>query len=1368
MGRIKQVERRLAETCQLKGAQSESWEYFMNYALKRTLSRPLVIADKGITVDLSDFYIEDEGIPDSQLYAEAKTRKITLKSRAKITLPDSSGKISSGIAGSTIIKDIVLNEIPKYDGNLILSGNSHVFGVHLEKPMKIILTRDDGLDDILKAANVLNEESEEDEITGDSLEIKKQIKAKILPEILTLRVWRKNIKIYVDGTVKIYIPLGKTREMELGILLKNLGYQEEELREKLGGRYEMSLNYRGENTSVGPSELKLIELPEITRREINKRLSYKRVIGKVLARDIEIGGKTILAGTLVSEEIYNVIERAPIIHIASKVAEIPIITNGFCDTIKLFEEMNIPLDILPDEFFLYKHSEANPNIANINYPAFIELYSALSNQSNMMELKRYMELNKYDLIGHTLLPQDIIAMANCHSAFISGEEEEDDIDALDMITAATISDIFIEMIEEAIQGSNNLSGSLRKVISSKFSGFSSPEGVAKMLEQDTTINVNRSAFITERITTSELKDFDDLINPYSEITLRKKVSKQDVKGRGGIKSKGGANEARSLNPSYLGRIDCMETPEGKVLGLVNHLTAYSKINHYGEIQAPFLKVNDGSIDFDNIIWMTYDEEKKYVRAIPRIGEEDKATILILKKGITIHKEKIDLSMNEVKSVDRRLYEMMAEDLRKEHGGDSYKLDIERKDWFCDDIVDAVVGHGDFIKASWNEIDFILATPDIYSPVIGSIPFVKNNDNIREQMAASMKSQAVALNNSDKPYVFTSYGKAIAREAGITAIDNGKVLYADAFTVRVLYDSEGEQIYELERGKKTPQHGTLYKQSPNVRKGDYFSKGDVLINTNATKGDSIALGKNILVAYMPFEGLNYEDAIGMSVSCAYKHNSFSSTHVSVEEIEYKNDVTDMKSMEELMSLVEAVGKVIPPKGRIAQRVRLIKDRVSMEDINNDKFIPVTITDVNYIKEPSRTVIRINLKYIYRVTEGDKFAGNHGNKGVISKIINDCDMPRLEDGTVIDAVLNPLGVPSRMNVSQLIEASLGRFCKDKGLIAEITKDVEIETLKSILQTSEGTDKVRLIDGRTGQYFEEDVFVGVVEFYKLVHIAQKKLHARKNDPNPHNYNMLGQPRQGSKDNGGKRIGEMEQHSFIAMGAPNVIAELRHCLSDDVSNRTYYQNALKERNVLDMEINQNMPYVQKESRAYLRGMFRDIVEYDSEGNVIDYRVPRASIKGKSLIKRENMSIAEANEFFKSKIDDNTMESSKASLFDAKRIASVDKFEPTSVEYDPFEDEDLNLSDLNIDFVQDEVTIDISEDFSMDITFGTIEDSTPIEDNVNQDLNKIPTDYIFKYDDDDDENDEDNKLYYDEINLDEDDSEDDLEDYDANIGSIE
>lgn len=1269
MSKFEKVSKLLAEACPLKGVQSESWDYFINYALKKELERPLVINNE-VTIDLSDYYLIDENPSDGELYREAGTRKLVLKSNAKISFSPNAQRVPEHLRGTTIVKEVLLNEIPKYNGNLILGGNSHVFGVHLEKPMKIVLSKDDGLDDIIKASTTISGDTDEEEITGDKIKTKKAIKAKLLPEKLSLRSNKKNFRIFVNGTVKVSMPTDRNVTLELGKLLSNLGYQEEEIREKLGGRYTLSLDFINGRQDIGESEVRMFNLSELTRREVNKRLSFRRVIGKTLSRDVELEDETILAGTLISEEVFKKIERYPMIHISGNILDIPILTNGFCNTISLFEKLSIPLSVLPEDFKLYRHTDSDPKIADINYPLFSDIMRGMSDPSNMYELKRYLDINKSDLIGETLLPQDVISMANCHSAFIAGEEEEDDIDALDMVTAATISDIFIENIRDAIRGENGVKDSLRGVINNALSGYNDTDKVQNTLESDTPFKVGKGAFITERIATSELKDFDDLINPYSEITLRRKISKQEVKGRGGINTKGGDSEARSLNPSYLGRIDCVETPEGKVVGLVNHLTTYSKINCYGEIEAPFLKVTDGEINFEKIHWMTYDQEKKYVRAIPRIGEEDKVVILILRKGVTVYKKVVELVLNEIKSVDRKFYELMAEDLKTEHGGDSYKITIHRKDWFSDDIVDVVAGHGNFTKASWNEIDYILATPDIYSPVIGSIPFLKNNDNVREQMAASMKSQAVAINNPQRPYVLTSYNKMIARESSIVAEDSGRVTYADAKSVKILYDSKGEVNYILERGKKTPQHGTMYKQVPWVRKGDFVSKGDIIVNTNATKGDSIALGRNILVAYMPFEGLNYEDAIGMSVSCAHKHNAYASTHVSVEEIEYKNDILDVKSIEQLKSYVLPIGTVIQPKGVLARRVKLTGGKETVEDINNDKFIPVTITDINCIKEEDRVLIRINLKYIYRITEGDKFAGNHGNKGVISKIINDCDMPRLEDGTVIDAVLNPLGVPSRMNVAQLIEASVGKYCKDRGLLAEICRDVEIETLKSIIQTYEGTDKVKLIDGRTGQYFEEKVFVGVVEFYKLVHIAQKKLHARKNDPDPHNYNLIGQPNHGSKSNGGQRIGEMEHHSFMSLGLSNTVAEMRHCMSDDVTNRTFYQNALKEKTVVDFPITQNIPQVQKEERALLRAMFRDIVEFDENGEIIDTRVPNVYAKGKTLVNNKPMGVKEANEFFISRRGDETEESTKGSLFDAVGIVP-------KIAVDVFDDLDIDDSEL-------------------------------------------------------------------------------------------
>ena len=1246
MENMREVQRALLKECSQKGIQSESWDYFLNYALRREMERPVVIT-KGIVADLSDYYIIDNNPSDAELYKQAGTRKLVLRSNAKITFAEDY-EVDPSLAGTTVTKNVIINEIPKYTDNMILNGHSNIFGIHLEKPHKIVLSTGNSLASIIESTINSDIDFEDEDITGDDIQTKKKIKAQMLPQKLTLKSMKSNLNISVGDFVEITASVFRGSK-SLGSTLVNLGFQQEEVTEKLGLRYALLLDYSVTDKDVGEKEVRSFELSEYTRREMNNRLSYKRVIGKTLSRDIklEVGqGETILSGTVISEDVFKKIERLPIIHVESSAGETPIVNNGFCNTIKLFEELSIPLSILPDSFLLYKHTESKPNIADINYNLFMEIYQKLENSENTLELGNQIKVNQNELLGKTLLPMDILSMANCHSAFMDGVEEEDDIDALDMITAATINDIFIEYIRESIHGGGIKGASFKDIIRKLLSGYNDSENLANKLHENIAFKVPEVAYVTKRIMTSELKDFDDLINPFSEVSLRKKVSKQDVRDRGGIKAKGAVSEARSLNPSFLGRIDCVETPEGKVVGLVNHLTAFSKVNCYGEIEAPFLRVTESGIDFSEIIWMSYDQEKKYVRAIPDIGTEDKVTILITKNGITVHKKEIPLTLNETKSVNKKMYEIMAEQLKDEFGGDSYRVKVSRDGWFSEDIIDAVTGHGNFIKANWNEIDYVLATPDIYSPVIGSIPFLKNNDNVREQMAASMRTQAVALMNPDAPLVKTSYNRMIAREAGVLAKDNGTVVAADSHLVTVRYP-EGEVNYTLEQGRKTPQHSTLYKQVPNVKRGDLVEKGDVIINTNATSGETVTLGRNILVAYMPFEGLNYEDAIGMSVSCAHKHNAYATIHSSEEVIEYKNDVLSNKAIEDLKELIKPVGTVVEPDGSIGKKLRYVRGAETFEEIKNEKFVPVTITNVNIIKTDDSVSIKVDLRHIARITEGDKFAGNHGNKGVISKVINDCDMPRLEDGTPIDAVLSPLGVPSRMNVAQLLEASLGKYCKDRGLIAEIVKDVEIETLKSVLQTFEGTDKIRLIDGRTGQYFKEKVFVGVVEFYKLVHIAQTKLHARRNSTSRHNYDKLDQPRGGGKSNGGQRVGEMEHCSFMSMGISDVAAELRHLSSDDMTNREAFQNELLNKPVADIDIVQNMPMVQRESRAYMRTMFRDVVEYDEKGEVIDFRSPKVLKPGKSLVPQPNRNINETNDFFIMKRNEYIGQSTEGSLFE-------------------------------------------------------------------------------------------------------------------------
>ncbi len=354
-----------------------------------------------------------------------------------------------------------------------------------------------------------------------------------------------------------------------------------------------------------------------------------------------------------------------------------------------------------------------------------------------------------------------------------------------------------------------------------------------------------------------------------------------------------------------------------------------------------------------------------------------------------------------------------------------------------------------------------------------------------------------------------------------------------------------------------------------------------------------------------------------------------------------------------------------------------------------------------------------------------------------------MPRLQDGTPVDAVLNPLGVPSRMNIGQLLEGSLGFKCRQYGL-RTVVGDVEVETLKAaLLEEGATTTKQILIDGRTGEPFKEPVEVLVVEFYKLVHIAQKKLHARENIKGSKNYNLRGQPYQGSKKNGGQKIGEMETHALAALGLSNTIQEMRHGLSDDVSQREHYQNILKEADIADIEFKENATIVDKEVEAYLMTGFRRIIHKDENGNEIDIRVP---LPRRGINIERTASIKEVNKFFEELKD-----KGRTRRRYLEESTSVDILAQSYLE----DDDELIQVDEDIELIDDPIIIDGGEDSTVVIDgspeleeFGEgmyigedgelmnfeIDDDVVIENEVFQDL--------YREDDLDEDSDDDDEFY--------------------------
>jgi DNA-directed RNA polymerase subunit beta len=672
------------------------------------------------------------------------------------------------------------------------------------------------------------------------------------------------------------------------------------------------------------------------------------------------------------------------------------------------------------------------------------------------------------------------------------------------------------------------------------------------------------AAIKEFFGSSQLSQFMDQTNPLSELIHKRRLS---ALGPGGLSRERAGFEVRDVHHSHYGRICPIETPEGPNIGLIGSLCSYARVNEFGFIETPYRRVKDGRVE-DEIIYLTADEEDKYVIA----------------------------QANEPVNEKRKFANARV--------ASRYKDEI--------------------LTVAPEEVDFMDISPkQVFSVATALIPFLENDDANRALMGANMQRQAVPLIQTEAPVVGTGmeFKAAVDSGAVIVAQNSGVVTYASAAEIRVARDDGQEDRYELLKFHRSNQ-GTCINQRPAVRKGDRVEVGDVIADGPSTNTGEMALGRNALVAFMPWEGFNYEDAILLSERLV-KDDVFTSIHI--EEYEAtardtklgKEEITrDIPNVgEDALSQLDnrgivrigaevkpgdiLVGKVTPKGeteltaeekllraifGEKAREVRDTSTRVPHGE--GGRVVAVNVFSREQKDELPPGVNELARVYIAqkrKIAEGDKMAGRHGNKGVIARILPEEDMPFLPDGTPVDIVLNPLGVPSRMNVGQILETHLGWVAKELGFYISspvfdgASENEVLDLLEKVGLPRSG--KIILRDGRTGDKFDNPVTVGYAYMMKLLHLVDDKIHARSTGP----YSLVTQqPLGGKAQFGGQRFGEMEVWALEAYGAAYTLQELLTVKSDDIVGRVKtYEAIVKGENVPEPGVPESFKVLIKELQS-------------------------------------------------------------------------------------------------------------------------------------------------------------------------------------------
>ncbi len=698
----------------------------------------------------------------------------------------------------------------------------------------------------------------------------------------------------------------------------------------------------------------------------------------------------------------------------------------------------------------------------------------------------------------------------------------------------------------------------------------------------TLINIRPvTAALKEFFGSSQLSKFMDQVNPIAELTDKRRLSSL---GPGGLSRDRAGMDVRDVNTSHYGRICPIESPEGPNIGLITSLASYAKINEYGFIMTPYRRVKNATLT-DEIVYLTADEEADYYIVQATVEVNDKKEIV---------EEEVVARFN-----------------------------------------------GDNVLVKKNSVHFVDVAPSqIVSITTSCIPFLEHDDANRALMGSNMQRQAVPLLKAEAPIIGTGVEYIAARDSGSTVIakEDGEVEYADSKNI-IVKGKKDKEVYYLADFERS-NNATCFNHTPLVKKGDKITKGMVIADGPSTEQGELALGKNVVVAFMTYHGYNYEDAIILNERLV-KDDAYTSIHIEHYDMECRDtklgpeEITrdipnvgeDARKNLDIDGIIRIgtevkendilVGKVTPkgvqeltPEEKLlhsifGEKTREVRD-TSLRVPNGAAGI---VHDVKiYTKENSDELspgvskkISVYIAQKRKVQVGDKMAGRHGNKGVISLILPEEDMPYLPDGTPVDIMLNPLGVPSRMNLGQILELHLGMAAKTLNLhiATPVFDGATVPEIHKMMKDSGMDDdgKVTLIDGETGDPLDNKVSVGVMYMIKLNHMIEDKLHARSTGP----YSLVTQqPLGGKAQLGGQRFGEMEVWALYAYGAAHILQEVLTIKSDDVIGRVkVYEALVKGKLVNQAGVPESFRVLIKEFQA----LGLDIQIIDNKDNLIEMK---------------------------------------------------------------------------------------------------------------------------------------------------------------------
>ncbi len=993
----------------------------------------------------------------------------------------------------------------------------------------------------------------------------------------------------------LYVRIDKNRKLPLSTFVRALGVETNfAINELLGEDERMTATFEKDTTidteqalvevykKLRPDEPATVEgaqthieqlffddrrydLSRVGRFKYNKKLAISaRIQGKVLSRPVvdPMTGEILAeAGETISREKAREMQKKGVNEVYLDVLE----NEG--DRVEVKVLSNNTVDIKDFISFDISEFDIKENVV------FSVLKEILENNEGEEAIKQAIEDNLDALCPKHITVEDIFASVNYFLGLPHGIGDIDDIDHL--------GNRRIRCVGELLQNQFRIGFSrMERVIRERMTLQAQDMDV---ITPQTLVNIRPVvAAIKEFFGSSPLSQFMDQTNPLSELTHKRRLS---ALGPGGLSRDRAGFEVRDVHYSHYGRMCPIETPEGPNIGLISYLATFAKINEYGFIEAPFRKVVDGKV-LDEVVYMTADEEDEFVVA----------------------------QANEP---------------------------LDSEGYFTNDRINARC-RDQFLETKGENIDFMDVSPKmVVSVATAMIPFLENDDTNRALMGSNMQKQAVPLLKTENPIVGTGMEYKAAVDSGVVVLAKraGKVVAASADRIKIKAANGEMDEYELIKFLRS-NHGTCINQKPIVSVGQEVEAGEVIADGPATSNGEVSLGKNALIGFMTWEGYNYEDAVLINQKLV-REDMYTSIHIEEYDVEARDtklgaeeitrDIPNvgedaLKDLDErgiirIGAEVRAgdilVGKVTP-KGEteltaeerllraiFGEKAREVKDtslRVPHGEYGT--IVDVKVFDRSNCSELNpgvNLVVRCYIAQKRKISVGDKMAGRHGNKGVVSRILPSEDMPYLPDGTPLDIVLNPLGVPSRMNIGQVLEVHLGYAAKALGwkVCTPVFDGAHESDIRALLEQAGYNEdgKMQLYDGRTGEPFDNRVTVGYMYYLKLHHLVDDKIHARSTGP----YSMVTQqPLGGKAQFGGQRFGEMEVWALEAYGAAYTLQEILTIKSDDIVGRVKtYEAIVKGQNVPKAGIPESFKVLIKE----LQSLGLDVKVLDAHDEEIDLK---------------------------------------------------------------------------------------------------------------------------------------------------------------------